>query len=224
MHLIAHRGLARSMPENTLSAFAAALSAGFHGIETDLRLTAEGEVVLFHDRLSPLGDPVALINRRALSQAAGYLVPTLTEALDAFPDAFWNLEIKAPTTAAAALAVVAERAMEQRVLFTSFHHSVIVEMASKTHAECGLLLDMHPSALNTVLYPALPLPRLRTLVWQYEMLDPHLLAQANSLGFRNYVYGALTDYEHVLCREFGAHGIITDYPEYVGLKADPPLQ
>ncbi|SMC23391.1 glycerophosphoryl diester phosphodiesterase [Andreprevotia lacus DSM 23236] len=224
MHLIAHRGLARSVPENTLAAFAAALSTGFEGIETDLRLSADGEVVLFHDRISPLGEPISSLTRTALSQSVGYLVPTLAEALDAFPDTYWNLEIKAPEALDQALALVAHRGIQQRVLVTSFHHEVVVQAAERLDADCGFLLHMRPPALNTILYPALPCPRLRTLVWHFEMLDPHLLTQANALGFRNYVYGAMTDYEHMLCHELGVHGIITDYPEFVGLKPCPALQ
>ncbi|WP_051710288.1 glycerophosphodiester phosphodiesterase [Andreprevotia chitinilytica] len=224
MRLIAHRGLSRGAPENTLAAFAAALSAGFHGIETDLRLCADGEVVLFHDRLSPLGEPVASLTRRQLSQAAGYLVPTLSEALEAFPDTFWNLEIKTPAAAPAAFAEIAARGIEQQVLITSFRHEVVLMAAEHLDAECGFLIAHRPPALNTLLYPAMPLPRLRTVVWDYEALDPYLLNQANALGFRNFVYGALTEYEHALCREFGVHGLITDYPDFVGLKSEPPLQ
>lgn len=46
----AHRGLhdGSSAPENTLSAFAAALDIGA-GIECDLRLTADDQIVVFHD-------------------------------------------------------------------------------------------------------------------------------------------------------------------------------
>lgn len=45
----AHRGLHDSdRPENTLSAFSAAIEAGY-GIELDVHLTADGEIVVFHD-------------------------------------------------------------------------------------------------------------------------------------------------------------------------------
>jgi glycerophosphoryl diester phosphodiesterase len=46
----AHRGLhsAATAPENTLAAFAAAIDLGA-GIECDLRLTADDQLVLFHD-------------------------------------------------------------------------------------------------------------------------------------------------------------------------------
>ncbi len=47
----AHRGLhnlKRGIPENSLTAFRAAVHFGY-GIENDIRLTADGEVVVFHD-------------------------------------------------------------------------------------------------------------------------------------------------------------------------------
>ena len=49
--LIAHRGLFNNnagIPENSMMAFSLAVSKGY-AIETDLRLTADGEVVIFHD-------------------------------------------------------------------------------------------------------------------------------------------------------------------------------
>jgi glycerophosphoryl diester phosphodiesterase len=47
---IAHRGLWRvgGRPENSLAAFEAACAGGY-GIELDVRLTADGEAVVFHD-------------------------------------------------------------------------------------------------------------------------------------------------------------------------------
>lgn len=51
---IAHRGGAALNPENTLAAFAAALARGCDGAELDVQLSADGEVVVFHDlRLKP---------------------------------------------------------------------------------------------------------------------------------------------------------------------------
>ncbi len=45
----AHRGLwSGKIPENSLSAFAAAVQAGF-GIELDLRLSRDGQIMVFHD-------------------------------------------------------------------------------------------------------------------------------------------------------------------------------
>ena len=45
----AHRGGRADLPENTLPAFRRALSLGARGLETDARLSKDGEVVLAHD-------------------------------------------------------------------------------------------------------------------------------------------------------------------------------
>ncbi len=50
---IAHRGASCMAPENTLLAFQLALEAGVDAIETDARLTADGEIVLLSDEDDP---------------------------------------------------------------------------------------------------------------------------------------------------------------------------
>jgi glycerophosphoryl diester phosphodiesterase len=47
--IIAHRGDSVHAPENTLAAFRRAVEAGADGIEFDVRLTKDGEVIVFHD-------------------------------------------------------------------------------------------------------------------------------------------------------------------------------
>ena len=47
--VVAHRGAPNVLPENTLASFALALEQGADVLETDLRFTKDGEIVLFHD-------------------------------------------------------------------------------------------------------------------------------------------------------------------------------
>ncbi len=47
--IIAHRGGAGLAPENTLAAFRGAFALDVDGVEMDVRLTADGEAVLYHD-------------------------------------------------------------------------------------------------------------------------------------------------------------------------------
>ncbi len=47
--IIAHRGNSSQFPEHTASAYQSAIDVGADGIETDVRLTADGQVVCFHD-------------------------------------------------------------------------------------------------------------------------------------------------------------------------------
>ena len=45
----AHRGLRATYPENTMEAFKAALEVGVDQLETDVRCSKDGELVLMHD-------------------------------------------------------------------------------------------------------------------------------------------------------------------------------
>lgn len=49
LYNIAHRGARSLAPENTMAAFRMAWQVGAHGIETDVSVTADGKLVLFHD-------------------------------------------------------------------------------------------------------------------------------------------------------------------------------
>ena len=48
--VIAHRGANSRAPENTISAFSAARDLGADGIEMDVKLTTDGQVVVMHDQ------------------------------------------------------------------------------------------------------------------------------------------------------------------------------
>jgi glycerophosphoryl diester phosphodiesterase len=49
--IIVHRGASAFAPENTLEAYAAAMDYGADGCEVDIRRTADGVLVLFHDEM-----------------------------------------------------------------------------------------------------------------------------------------------------------------------------
>ena len=47
--IMAHRGSRINRPENTLAAFEEAVRAGADGIELDVHLSQDGQVVVIHD-------------------------------------------------------------------------------------------------------------------------------------------------------------------------------
>ena len=49
MKVFAHRGFSGRYPQNTMLAFRKALESGCDGIELDVQLTKDGEVVIIHD-------------------------------------------------------------------------------------------------------------------------------------------------------------------------------
>lgn len=128
--LLAHRGLVSNdeatagVAENSFAAVANAHAAGATYVESDCHLTADGEVVLFHDdtllRVTEDPRPIADVTYRELSDlmsTRGGLV-TLRQALESFPDVRFNIDIKAADAALPAADIIARHA--NRVLVTSF--------------------------------------------------------------------------------------------------------
>lgn len=84
----AHRGLFdnESRCENTLSAFAAAADAGY-GIELDLQMTADGQIVVFHDEdLSRMCSVPISIEGSAYSQLKNYFLKNTQESIPLFSE------------------------------------------------------------------------------------------------------------------------------------------
>lgn len=125
--VIAHRGLAIDAPENSLLAFAHALALGVTHIETDVHVSADGISMIAHDpdlaRVAGQEARVADLSVAELSGVDlgnGQHVPTLAEALAAFPEARFNIDLKVAGAVAPTVAAVRAARAEERVLLTSF--------------------------------------------------------------------------------------------------------
>lgn len=103
--VFAHRGFAGAFPENTVAAVRGAVEAGADAVEIDVQPTADGDVIVFHDRrLDALTDGTGVVWERSTAAvtAARVLdtdecVPRLAAVLKAIPDDIVvNVELKNP--------------------------------------------------------------------------------------------------------------------------------
>jgi glycerophosphoryl diester phosphodiesterase len=215
MLILAHRGYHATQPENTLEAFSKAEELGVQGIETDVRLSADGLPVLVHDRHAPNGVEVASLTQRELCTAFGHQVPTLDLVLTTWPHLFWNLEIKTHTALSPSLRAL--RALrDTRVLLTSFHHEIVLECARRLKYEAieyGILLASRPRNLESLISLLSTSERVDTVVWHYEVLDKLLLDASADKGINHFAYGPETPDEHERCDALGLCGVITDFPQ-----------
>lgn len=132
--IIAHRGASAQAPENTMAAFQLALDLQADGIELDVMLTADQQVVVIHDeevdRTTNGSGRVAdmtLEEIRQLDAGQGEKVPTLSEVLDRFGGKFLiNIELKNYTSIFDALPVEVSKLIKSHdlvedVLISSFN-------------------------------------------------------------------------------------------------------
>lgn len=100
--IIGHRGASAEAPENSLAAFELAWQQGADGIEFDVHLSADGQVVVIHDdtvdRTSNGQGQVAkmaLAQLQALDLGSEQQIPTLDEVFESFGRRFlYNVELK----------------------------------------------------------------------------------------------------------------------------------
>lgn len=142
---LAHRGSRVLWPQNTVPAFQGSIDLGYRYLETDLHVTADGKVVVFHDdHLDDLTDGTGKVwdgewARLATLDAAfwfdpehdyplrgtGIGIPLFADVVAAFPDALWNLDLKQRGIEQTVADEVARLHLEERVLIGSFHDSRI---------------------------------------------------------------------------------------------------
>jgi glycerophosphoryl diester phosphodiesterase len=213
MLVLAHRGYHDEAHENTLAAFAAAVALGVDGIETDVRLCADGKAVIMHDRVTPAGRAVGDITHREIEVDVGHAVPVLADVLEAFPDVLLNIEIKLAGAWPVAAPILKAFQHKRRLLISSFRHEVVAQCAMETGIECALLMASRPLDVGGMIAASAGQPSIRGIVWDYNIVDAAVIERVAAAGWANYVYGAVTMDEHRHCGNLGLAGLITDHPQ-----------
>ena len=145
--VIAHRGDSKNYPENTLPAFESAVRMGIDVVETDIHLTKDGVLVIWHDpTLERNTDGKGRIEEHTLSELKGYdagytftpdggksfpfrgkgvRICTLEEALEACPRQRFNIDLKTkcPQIVDEFIRVIRKHNAVERVVGASFHLS-----------------------------------------------------------------------------------------------------
>ena len=139
--VVGHRGAAARFPENTFAAFDYAVGLGVDAIEFDIRITADGVVVVIHDptldRTTGSSGHVAQLSAAQLARAdagarfspdggrsyplagTGVGVPTLEGLIERYPGIPLLIEIKVAEAAAETLRLFRRHGCEDRILIDS---------------------------------------------------------------------------------------------------------
>jgi glycerophosphoryl diester phosphodiesterase len=229
---LGHRGAPTVAPENTLASFQRAREMGADGVELDVMLSADGEVVVSHDYdVQRTTDGQGLVKELTLAQLktldagswfapafAGERVPTLREVMAwAGDDMLLNIELKSISLRSDGLeerviALVREHRLESRIVLSSFNPFAlrsVRQLAPDLHT--GLLCA---SALPTYLRRAWlrPLARPDALHPQFQMVNEAYLRWAKRRGYRVNVWTPDEAHEMQRLIAQGVDMIITDRP------------
>lgn len=163
--------------ENTLKAFRHAVALGYTYLETDVHVTRDGVLLAFHDtsldRVTDVSGEIVDSTWDEIRRArinGSETMPTLAELVDAFPEARFNIDLKAPGAVSTFVDFIAERDLWQRVCVGSFSRRRIREFRRLT----GHQVPTAAHRLEVLAFRFLPAWLARRIAGDFDVLQvPH---------------------------------------------------
>lgn len=238
--LFGHRGASGEIPENTIEAFEAALRAGADRLELDVHLSADGEVMVFHDhdleRTTNARGPIAARSREEIQNLdAGYhfesphgdkpfrgkglRVPTFAEVLAQFPETPLNVEIKEndPKLVQAVSDLFDRYGAKERVLLAAESHSLMKKIRAMipgaiTGMSLEEVLEFMGSGGNPGYAPQGFALQVPTEISGLPIITRHFVDIAHALGVEVHAWVINEEAEMQSLVQLGVDGIMTDFP------------
>lgn len=232
MKVFAHRGSSGLWPENTMLAFSKAIEEGADGIENDVHLSKDGEVMIIHDeslkRTAGVDRCVYEMTRSELEATSagrtqddrcGFTpIPSLDEYLtmmESHRDKVTNIELKTapvyyPGIEEKVMDLVARHGLEHNVVYSSFNWLSVVKMKR-----------MDPTCRIGLLFSSMPLYNLGVIMRELDVdfyhpdirdLDEAMMHSFhdNGRGVNVWTVNGHEDIRKAIA--LGVDGIITNWP------------
>lgn len=226
-----HRGASGYAPENTLEAFQLAVEMGVDGVELDVQLTKDRQIVVIHDEvIERVSDGAGKVADYTLAELKRYRfnrthpeyeeakIPTLEEVLDLLKPTNLTINIELKTGVnfyegieALVLKLVKEKGMEDRIIYSSFNHQSMLRIKGlRPKAKVGFLYcDGIQNAPNyatqyhaQALHPSLS-----------NMQYPCFMETCQEKGIEVNVWTVDQKQDMEKMCNMGVHAIITNYPD-----------
>ena len=219
---LSHRGNSNDFIENSFEAFNSVIQMGYKYIETDLRMTLDGEVIAFHDPdLKRLFNLDLLVKDLTFNEISNLFkekncrLLTLEDALKEFPHINFNIDLKVKEAIQHSVKVVANLNSFDRVCFASFHSSHTKKIL---HLNQNAIVSM--SMKDVALFKFFKIYNKRIKVIQIpikwkgiKVLTRNLMQAAYKNNLLVHVW-TVNDKDTINdLIDIGVNGIITDQPE-----------
>jgi glycerophosphoryl diester phosphodiesterase len=225
--VLGHRG-ARTAPENTVLAFEHALLAGADGVEFDVRLSADAQVVVAHDatlaritqrRVTAAVDELTLAQLREVELGQAAKLASLEEVLTwaAAKSCRLNIELKTEAASSTGLVEAVVRtlrsnSLEHSPLLSSFDIEVVRQLAPHFDAVAWLVDDDDAFALAD---RALREAGATALNPHQRLLTPRSVRRLKDQGFLVHTWTVNNPERAHELSALGVDSIITDEPRSI---------
>lgn len=222
--ILGHRGASADAPENTIAAFGLALAQGADGVELDVQLSADGQLVVFHDddvaRMTSGQGKVTdltLAQLKQLTITGGQTIPTLDEVLEQFGrQLLYNIEVKDfgwrdKGTETAVINTIRAHRLEKQILISSFNPLALRRLRAALPLDIPLALIRGGGWLSygyLLADGAADHPH-------YSLVDNTYMAWAKKRGYLVNVWTVDAPEEARRLMALGVNGLITNKPGFI---------
>jgi glycerophosphoryl diester phosphodiesterase len=221
MLIIAHRGASGEFTEGTKAAYEAAIAQNADGLECDLRLTKDNQIICYHDsntaRLSKINLVIAKTNYVQLaSQVNPYRFDQLLKlAIDNKKDLVLEFKHPVPTGGRVERAVhkllklneaqIKASGIKISAISFSFFATLRNKFAQNNLYQAGLLI-------NNKFYAKLNPTSIFAININLLKQNPNLGIKIKNKGGKLYIWTVNDQADLIFCEKIGADAVITDYP------------
>lgn len=224
----AHRGGASEAPENTMPAFEQAVHLGYRYLETDVHVTADGELLAFHDdRLDRVTDSRGVIAElpwatvKQAKVAGREPIPRFEDLLGAWPNVRINVDPKHDAAVEPLAEAILRADAVDRIGVGAFSDKRLDRLQQRVGG--GLCVSMGPRQVARLVAASRGMPGgggLRAPCAQVpprqgrlHLVTDRLVAAAHARGIQVHVWTIDDPAEMVRLLDMGVDGIMTDRPQ-----------
>ncbi|MBD3191551.1 MAG: hypothetical protein GF308_12955 [Candidatus Heimdallarchaeota archaeon] len=221
--IFGHRGAPYNQPENTLKSFKQAFQDGADGIEFDVRLTSDKEMIVIHDEtINRTTNGTGFVKElthmeiRQVNINNKLKIPTLEEVVKKFGNEKWlNIEIKEPGFEKQLIELLNDLQITKKIVLSSFFVSVIQEINNISKKFSTALLFTYEINDFQSLKKEMVIDSIHP---HHKLVNKELMDQAknNKLAVRAWTVDNPT--KALSLTKIGIDGIITNNPKKIITK------
>lgn len=224
MLILSHRGASGYAPENTIDAFQKAIMLGADGIELDVHLSVDGEIIVIHDNsIDRTTSNKGLVKWMSLSDLqlikidGKHGIPTLSEVFDLDSNLLINVELKARETAIPVGQLIEKYVSEKNRRYTQFLVSsfdwAALELFRNKFPQIPLGVLTSTNFAEAIAFAKSI--KAESIHPNFKLLSSGNLDECRENGIKVFTYTVnnLIDIESV--KKLNPDGIITDFPDRI---------
>jgi glycerophosphoryl diester phosphodiesterase len=218
----AHRGASAYELENTMEAFRLAVKMGANGIETDVRRTKDGVLVLFHDdslkRLTGIEGTIQDYTYPELLRIDVSLlgkqgkIPRLSDFLQEFSrqDLYFAIEFKQEFTETNIIDMLSKYDTIHKTVFTSFNLECLMRARLRSQV---IHLGYLTNDVNRLTIEVMKTVGISEICPNAKLITPELVSRLHADGFSVRAWGVKTVEQMKSVYDAGADGMTVNFPD-----------